>query len=106
MRWLRDFQCKASFICTHLDYNICGDYGIKISTSGGDSGSVCYENYISQATVEPGTEMEMELWYESGAKFNATCYFWCTEDGNLPSKFDDSNFASDDLLENLVKIVL
>ena len=41
--------------------------------------------------------MEIKLWYSNGAKFKTECYFWCTEDGSVPSR-KPQNFDVSELL--------
>ena len=48
------------------------------------SGDLCYSDKLYTTTLSPGEEFNLTLWYLKGADFSATCYGWCTEDGELP----------------------
>ena len=45
---------------------------------------VCQEDVVYNRDLEQGSHFEISLWFFSGYKFSATCYLWCTFDGQLP----------------------
>lgn len=101
-KWKRPTSnsCRFTFVCTQLTGNACGDFGVSLS-SGGPTGlqepqtrDVCHPNVTHRGELfssdQNGKGMSVGLWYvvtSTGkpAMFNATCYFWCTEDGALPA---------------------
>ena len=77
--------CKSRFVCTKLDGNVCGDYGIRVSDSAGVS-EICHPTSSYYGTVGNGKAFHLSLWHLlPRPNMQLSCYVWCTEDGSLPS---------------------
>lgn len=98
----RDFQCQARFLCTLLDNNVCGDYGLNVkkdeSSAADHGGDLCYRNRMEKWTMNQGQNSTLELWWYPGTEFQATCYLWCSKDGNAPMAPNNSPISKDLLL--------
>ncbi|TRY78589.1 hypothetical protein TCAL_04995 [Tigriopus californicus] len=88
LSWKRDFQCQARFICTLLNNNVCGDYGLNIDMDANSEldkrGDICYRNRMQTWTMSQGHNSTLDLWWYLDTEFQATCYLWCSKDGNAP----------------------
>ena len=83
---------KYRFGCIELAGNACGDFGIVLTVTDGDSGetvdsvdNVCREGVVHEGELSPGHSLAFSLWFTHGALFDAKCYAWVTEDGKLPT---------------------
>lgn len=86
LNWKKTTSCKSTTLCTTLNDNVCGDYGIVVGEGGRDLGNICYKNRFYSHLVSPEkSQTTIDLWWYQGAKFQATCYFWCTADGSVPA---------------------
>ena len=47
---------------------------------------MCQEDVVYNRDLEQGSHFEISLWFFSGYTFSATCYLWCTFDGQLPGE--------------------
>ena len=89
--WHGRSDCQSNFVCTRLDGNVCGDFGVTLSygltgaelTSREDT-EVCQERYSYKGAVSDGHSLEIQLWYRRGTEFQAECFMWCTAEGGLP----------------------
>ena len=98
-------SCQAQVICTQLEGNVCGDYGVTLLRTGQVQEEIkhlCYEKELTSQTVSSQGSLEMIVWFLPGAEFIAQCYLWCTGDGELPSAKPESD---DGLIEKLVAVV-
>jgi hypothetical protein len=91
--WKRYSICQAKLICTQLSDNVCGDYGLSMNSL--DPGTnlsaeqpICFANSVFESNLNPkGSVIELDLWFDSEATFNASCYFWCSpNNGSVPRR--------------------
>ena len=73
-------SCKFGFVCPVLNDNICGDYKIQIG-----SAEVCRPNAIYKGNLAPDGEIfaQKVSATDSNETGKASCYLWCTPDGDL-----------------------
>lgn len=93
----RKEKCSSHLLCSSLNGNICGDFGLHLDKAN-QSKCVCYEQKCYLGSVEPGHHFNISLWNYSDAEFEAECFFWCTETGQLPpappNKSKDKNILN------------
>ena len=94
-------------VCTELGGKICkGAYGVTViheaadgSTLGNDSICSVNERVRGDISGEEGSAAHIELWYTSPKVFyRATCYFWCTDDGEM----GEGEVVDTDLVEKVL----
>ncbi len=93
-RWLRSNDtCRLNVVCSRLDGNACGSYGVRVTTGDGkeekDTTDLCQvgEHLKTDLTGERDS-LIVDYWYAAGNKNGSTaaCYFWCAASGDeLPS---------------------
>ena len=94
--WLKSssYALQTRFVCTRLDGNVCGDYGIGW---GNKSYPVvrdaCYQNHVHKGVLDAdNNQLAMHFWKQDQAEsFNAKCFLWGSRNGALPSR---SGFVS------------
>ena len=102
-KWLGEDLCRSNVLCSKLDQNPCEDFGITLEYP--DSKAVlCRANQLHQGTLAFGQTFSASVWYTEDSIIDWECYFWCTEDGNLPVKHHDGT-ASDDHIIQLVPLL-
>ena len=79
-------SCKFGFVCPALSDNVCGDYKIQIG-----SANVCQQNAIHKGNLGPDGEIfaQKVSATDSNETGKASCYFWCTPDGDLPNSYSE-----------------
>ena len=103
-RWLGDQLCRATAICTTLSDGSCADFGIELDFGGEEVERVCREGELHSGELAPGQELAASVWFtRRSADMEVECYFWCTEDGEVPVRDPDRVDASEQL-ENLVRM--
>ena len=86
-KFLPHENCTFGLICSDLEGNICGDYGLTVSTAAAaEAVDVCHAGELYSGPVDNIHGVELKLWYHNGTRFRAACHFWCTGDGSLPKK--------------------
>ena len=84
-------------MCTSLEGNVCGDYGIA---AGANGSSVCYENEEHRGDLGSGEVYSVAAWSTGrDSSMRAECFFWCTGGGGPPSAKGETDR---DLIEALV----
>ncbi len=97
-RWLGDNLCRASIICPALSPNVCSEYGIEVSFGGEETETLCHQGVLHKGEMAPGQEMSTSIWYTRwSSDLDLDCYFWCTEDGEVPQRPTDREEASDEI---------
>jgi hypothetical protein len=99
--WRGRDHCHSTLLCTVLDGNICGDYGMVAGNV-----TVCHEGVDYEDSLESGQMYDVRAWYAAAwpdSHRGAECYFWCTSDGGAPpapgAKIDSA------LINSLVNIL-
>lgn len=89
--WLNpEAVCSSNFVCLTLDANVCQEYGVNVAYATAEgifvkNESVCEPMIIHDGTIGVGQKAIVTLWFkEKHSPFNADCYFWCTQNGQLP----------------------
>jgi hypothetical protein len=87
-QWHRPNEtCQFNFVCSRLDGNVCGSYGVRVTTGAGGDGSgvtdICRVGEHLKTDLNGGDEVDVGYWFTERAE-TAACYFWCTADGALP----------------------
>jgi hypothetical protein len=107
-QWHGRNPCHSNYVCTELEGNICGDFGVSLSyrlpgDSFGQKGEervtdVCYEQYVYEGTVTDEHSLEIKLWFHPDAVFHAECFIWCTTEGNLPDKVKEPEVDAEEII--------
>ncbi len=63
---------------------------------------LCHSRTFYQEEVAQFREVALLLWFSESATFNIDCYFWCTEDGNMPRHF--STEEADSLSKEILNL--
>ncbi len=76
----------------------------------GEDGSVgnrlCHGEVLYQGEMSPEQELRTSIWYtRQSEEMDVDCYFWCTEDGELPQRHPDREDAREHL-EDIVRTVI
>ena len=66
------------------------------------SEEVCLSGSICRGSVQPGRSLRVSVWHVPHPDMELTCYFWCTADGEPPSK-DGVGAIDDQMVEELVR---
>ena len=88
--WYGPDACKATFICSTMTGNVCGDHELALTFTPSaidtvsDSSTVCYKGHSYHGTLEQFDTLDITIWYSSEAEVQSNCYFWCTGDGSIP----------------------
>ena len=90
--WRGRRGCESNFVCSRLDGNVCGDFGVALSygltgvqLSSRRDAEVCQAGRAHRGNVTDGRALEIQLWYRRGAQFQVECFMWCTPGGRLPA---------------------
>ena len=97
-------SCQAKFICSRLTGSPCGDYGLTVSYyNDGQQTSdvVCHAGHLYEGVLQHEGTIDLALWFVPGARFEATCYLWCSESGSLPHRPGTTFRLSNSLLNSL-----
>lgn len=106
--------CQASLICSSLNGNVCGDFGLDFNVVNRDANGnpepgpefqVCQKGHLFRTTLGKSSSVELNLWYDGDSDLMATCFFWCTADGALPQR-KSSNSINDNLILQLVCFII
>ena len=100
--WLWPQQCISSFVCETLTGNTCGDYGIHLDYREQSRQRVCHVGSKHHGVLNFNEVLNIGIWMIPGAKFQASCFFWCTEDGKLPKDLSEP-FIDQDLITAIVR---
>ena len=101
-------KCNFTITCPILEGNVCGDFGFSMilyddneenATLGGD---ICYEKEWTQIELDRDATVSLKFWHYQNARFNGSCYIWCTEAGDIPRKPVEDSFANAELIADLV----
>ena len=77
---------------------VCKTYGVVYSVTdnvgvNSSNQSVCDTNRLITKTISYENVANVELWYKKDfPDYDATCYFWCTENGDLPNADEKAVF--------------
>ena len=93
-------------ICPTLSEGACADFGIEVDLGDGTRQKVCREGELHLGELAPEQELRSSLWYtRSSTEMLLDCYFWCTEDGEVPARDPDRADASD-LIDSMASTTL
>lgn len=95
--------CISNFICSVLNDNPCGDFGLELTYSQGKTQDVCFVGELHRETLNASASLEVDLWYGKAKKKDISCFFWCTKDGHLPKP--PQNLVDKSFLLKLVSIL-
>jgi hypothetical protein len=99
LTWLYKEPCNFKTICTDLQGNICGDYGVQVVYSISKIQDICFPNLTySGEMIE---NITVKLWYSKGSSYMVDCYSWC--ETNIDFGISQSQLASQQLLVDLVR---
>ena len=72
--------------CAKLGNNICGDSGLTLQygVNRQYSKTICYERQMYTGQLARGSNAFVSIIYMSYVDFETDCFFWCTEDGQIP----------------------
>ena len=101
LSWLWEQECQSSFVCETMSGNPCGDYGLKLAYREQNQ-SVCHAGQKYHGSLEFNEVLDISVWHTDGAKFEASCFFWCTEDGELPADITQTS-VDQDLITAIVR---
>ena len=101
--WHHKSRCISSFICTQLNGNVCGDFGISLmygpdSKSKKFSSMSCFEENRYLGLLKDDNHLHIYQVHKKWHQYNVTCYFWCTSDGQLPQplpSYPESSIVQD-----------
>lgn len=98
-------SCQFAFVCSRLEEEPCGDFGIELAypAMGSASDQVCHPGAIHRSKLESGETANITLWHMASAKVEAQCFAWCTQDGQIPFLSDSDGEGVSDLLQNLLR---
>ena len=81
--WLWQQKCISSVVCETMTGNPCGDFGIQLDYRSQDQ-SICHAGHKYHGSLEFNDVLSISVWHTANAKFQASCFLWCTEDGKMP----------------------
>ncbi len=69
-----------------------------MSFGGEETETLCHQGVLHKGEVAPGQELSTSIWYTRwSSDLDLDCYFWCTEDGEVPQRPTDREEASDEI---------
>lgn len=80
-KWLGEQRCLSRFICAKLSGNVCGDFSLTAQDE-----EVCRPGQVFKGEVNPNGIFTLDLWTLKLKEMEASCYLWCTFNGELPSE--------------------
>ena len=89
-------QCQARFVCTSLSENICGDTLLYLSSIDHAKNKtfdqpVCFKDMLFVSNLNPvGSQINIRLRQMTSIDPELQCYFWCSFDGLVPIRPNDS----------------
>ena len=97
MKWAGPGTCNFKFACTNVVGNICGEFGVTVSTLM-TKADICFKGQVFESSLNRFDEVKVSLWYNMGKDFKLNCNAWCTTTGQLPSQeSQNAQFLSDDI---------
>ena len=94
-------KCIFKIFCSRLEGNVCGSYGIDVLHHDNVQ-SLCNRGQLITRNLAHNTTLSLKLWHSNDAFVDYACYFWCTGDGNIPTKKEeDFNQAMQAHLDDL-----
>ena len=100
LKWNGQENCTFGFICSRLEGNSCGDFGLELERDETDQ--VCHASKLHSLTLSTGDETKINLWYSGNFSSEIACYYWCTHDGRIPQK-PESQKLDKNVLDDLVR---
>ena len=100
--------CYSNFICVRMNGNVCSSYGITVSHKNQEGSllkqdAVCEPHALISGSMSPGHYTNINLWFkEDEPYYDASCYFWCTETGHLPSATGEVSIGDPTLESTIV----
>ena len=82
-----DGQCNGSLICTQMEGNACGTFGISLVSDQGKQ-DVCHAGVEHYFSMRFFSSVDVEVWMVKGEKFALNCMLWCSEEGEVPEKHE------------------
>lgn len=82
--WLQEDNCTASFVCSTMEYNVCGDFGVVIGQEGYEDRDYCFPREHFSRVLQQNDRLDINIWFIQGVNFRLKCYLWCTESGDFP----------------------
>ena len=102
LQYVASDSCDYTFVCSVLDGNICGSYGVEIDHSVEEEQDVCNQGEIFNGTLLSGQTLAVSLWYtQHMTAKDPNCYLWC-RDPKERNKTD--TFIDEDTLRDLVSL--
>ena len=98
-QWFYEDDCQAVVVCSKMTGNTCGCHGLNVHIN--NRRPLCFENVALSENVTFMSKPSLELWYLDSSKFEAECFFWCSEDGNVPEKLEKEE-VNETLIHELV----
>ena len=97
-------SCDFTFVCSVLDGNPCGSYGIKVGLANEEEDhDVCNVGQTVNGTLTSGQTLEVSLWYtEHMTAQDPKCYLWCRDPLERNKTEKNSNSIDEDTLKDLV----
>ena len=92
--WLWEQECQSSFVCETMTGNPCGDYGVKLAHRSSNQ-SVCHAGHKYHGILKYNEVLNISVWHTDDAKFEASCFLWRTENGDLPNDISGTSVNLD-----------
>ena len=96
-----DNTCQSRFVCSKLEGNICGNYGLRVTDNSGHK-DICYSSSDFQGHVNSGKALHVAIWHLHKPDMDLSCYVWCTENGSLPEP-SEGQPVSTEFLQEIVR---
>lgn len=84
--WLQEDSCTATFVCSHMETNVCGDFGVVLGHPIHEDKNYCFPKEHYSQLLQTNDRLDIGIWYIREAVFSLRCYFWCTETGAYPAE--------------------
>ena len=97
--WLHDDSCQSKFVCTSLNGELWGRYGIKVQNADEEVFRITKNGAVLENILDFNEWLEVTIWYLPNTQIDSiSCFLWCD---NAPHYIPD-NEAEAELLEALV----
>ena len=104
LAWYSELGCHANFMCTVMNGNACGDFGIQLSHKNSSKTDICNKNKIFTKQLSSLDYLTIDLWHTPTSRFDVVCHAWCSSrDGSnqVPPKQQGADVVLQPLLEDI-----
>ena len=98
--WLGEDLCKMSAYCSKLAEDPCESFGMLADYPDYIT-KLCHEHRLYHFELGPRQSFRGILWYTADSELTVDCYFWCTSDGEVPTRQHDRR-VTEEALQDLV----